>query len=140
MEHLNGLRLVALPSAQEPAELLLSLALAFSLACRLERLDVALRDELSSEISQLSGLHRDQLIAGLRRLQIADGRFAAREQRTRLRLNVGQVLHYAGAEGERMLEGGQRILPALARFIDHLLIARRGTERDRVALRESLIQ
>ena len=45
----------------------------------------------------------------------------------------------AGAAGEGMLEGGQRILPALAHAIDHLLIARRGIDRDWVALREGVI-
>jgi hypothetical protein len=140
MEHLDGLRLVAVAIAQEPAELLLSLALGLRLAGLFERLGPALRGEESGQIRKLSGLHRDQLIAGLGRLQDADGRLTARKQRTRLRLSVGQVLHRAGAEGERMLEGGQRILPALLRASDHLLIAGRGADRDWVALRESLIQ
>ena len=72
MEHLNGLRLVALAIAQEAAELLLSLALGFHLAGRLQRLGTALRREQSGQIRELSGLHRDQLIAGLGGLQDAD--------------------------------------------------------------------
>jgi hypothetical protein len=71
MEHLDGLRLVAAAIAQESAELFLSLALGFRLARLFERLGAALCGEQSSQIRKLSGLHRDQLIAGLGRLQDA---------------------------------------------------------------------
>ena len=49
-------------------------ALHFRLARRLQRLSAALRRKQSGQIGQLPGLHRDQLIAGLGRLQDANGR------------------------------------------------------------------
>ena len=105
MEHLDGLRLVALARAQEPSKLLLSLALGFRLAGLFERLGTALCREQSRQIRKLSCLHRDQLIACLGCLQDANGGLTACEQGGRLRLRVGQVLYRAGAKSKGMLEG-----------------------------------
>lgn len=79
VEHLDGLRLVAAAIAQKPAKLLLSLTLGLRLARLFERLGAALRAEHTGEIGELPGLHRGQLIAGLRCLQHADGGLARRD-------------------------------------------------------------
>src|SRR5208283_3100046 len=108
MEHLDGLGLGALAIGEKATQLLLGLALGLCLSRRFERLGAALSGEQTGQIGELPCLHCDQLIAGLGCLQDTDGGLARRDERTRLCLCVGQVLHSAGAEGERMLEGGKR--------------------------------
>ena len=80
VEHLDGLGLIAPAIGEEAPQLFLRLALGLRHAGRLQRLGAALRGEQPGEIGQLSGLNRDQLIAGLRRLQHADRRLACRDE------------------------------------------------------------
>jgi hypothetical protein len=59
VEHLDGLRLIAVAIAQEPAKLLLSLALGLRLARLFERLGAALRGEQSSQIRKFPFLREE---------------------------------------------------------------------------------
>jgi hypothetical protein len=59
VEHLDGLRLIAVAIAQEPAKLLLSLAVGLRLARLFERLSAALRGEQSSQIRKFPFLREE---------------------------------------------------------------------------------
>ena len=76
MEHGDIAGLIALTGRDEAAHLFARLFLRFGAAGDLERLGAALRREQRRHIGELLALQREELIAGLRRLQRADGGLA----------------------------------------------------------------
>src|SRR5258705_11604591 len=81
MEHLHGLRLVA-PTAAE--ELIKLNACLFCVRCgpaTIKALCSRLRRDERRQIEKLTRLQRNELVAGLRGLQDADGRLARRDER-----------------------------------------------------------
>ena len=76
MEHGDIAGLIGLARRDEAAHLFARLFLRFGLTREFERLGASLRGEQRRHIGELLALQREQLIAGLRGLQRADGRLA----------------------------------------------------------------
>ena len=75
------------------------------LARLLKRIRPPLRGQHGSEVGELPRLHGEQLVAGLRRLQAADGRLAGIDECGGLVLGLRQRLDRAGADLQCVLEG-----------------------------------
>src|SRR5207253_498660 len=107
VEHLHGLRLVALRRAEKPIELFARLSLISSAARPSEAIGTRLRRNQCGQIDELSGLQRDELIARLNRLQSADGRLARGDEGLGLGTRSVQVLHGTCLDSQRILIGGE---------------------------------
>src|SRR5579859_7886942 len=76
VEHLRGAGLVARPVIEEIGELLLRLLLVLDCARAFQALSPSDRHHDAGQVGQLFGQQRDQLVAGLRRLERPGRRLA----------------------------------------------------------------
>lgn len=119
MEHAHAGRAVA-ASGHEAAELLASLLLGGRLPCLFQRGGAPLCSEHGGEVGELPRLHGQKLVTSLCRLKDADRRFAGSDQRTRLLLGALDIADGDSSRLQRMLDGRDGFLPALARAFDKL--------------------
>ena len=106
---------------EKPIELLARLLLIGGGASTVEALRPRLRRDERSQIDELSCLQCDQLVAGLSRLQDADGRLARGDERIGLGARRVEVPHRTRLDPQRILVSGQRVLPACLGITDELL-------------------
>jgi len=119
LEHADGGRTVG-GAGHEAGELLAGLFLRGSVTSLLQSLGPSLRGEHRGQVGDLLRLHGEQLVAGLRRLKHADRRLAGVDQCAGLRARAFQIGDGGGARLQRVLEGGDGLLPALLRRGDEL--------------------
>ncbi len=86
------------------------------------------------KIRKLRGLKRDELIAGLRRLQRAGRGLARIDQRVDLGVGAVEILHRARLDVHGVLKARQRVLPAGLRVGHQLLGGGRGGIGDGIGL------
>ena len=103
MKHLDGLGLISAPARKKAAELLVSLFLICGGASPIEALGARLRRDERGQIGDLLGLKRDQLVAGLGCLQLADGRLARRDERISFGARRVQIPDHASLNSQRVL-------------------------------------
>ena len=111
VEHPHVLGLIALPRRQKPPELFSPLVLGGRALRRLKALRPALCRDSGGEVGKLLRLKREDLIAGLGRLQSAAGTLARDHERRCLDAIGIEVAHDSSLDPERVLQRRDRILP-----------------------------
>ena len=105
------------------------LRLALDLARAFQALGARDRRHDGGEIGELRGLEGDELIARLRCLERAGRRLAGRDERVDLGAGELKILHDAGLDAHRVLESGERVLPARLRVGEQAAATRSSRNR-----------
>src|SRR5262249_2733621 len=115
MEHLHGLRLIAPAAGKELIELDACLFRVRGRPCAIKALCSRLRRDKRGQIEKLACLQCNELIAGLRGLQNADGRLARRDERTDLGPGGVERLNHPSLDPQCVVVADERVLPARLR-------------------------
>ena len=138
MEHPHVSGLIALSRRQKPPELFSALVLCGGALTCFKALRPTLSREGSREIGELLRLKRQNLIAGLGRLQGATGTLTRCHKRGRLDAVGVEVADDAGLNPKRVLQRSNRIVPPLL-SVGHQHLVRLAAGGRRIAGRESAI-
>ena len=121
MEHLHGLRLVTPTSGQKSIELDACLFCVRDRPGAIKALCSRLRRDKRGQIEELARLQRNELVAGLRGLQDADGRLARRDERPDLGPGGVERLNHPSLDPQCIMVADERVLPACLRVTYELL-------------------
>ena len=121
-----GGRLIAGARRQKPPKLLLPLILGGGLLGALKALGPSLRGDGGGEVRELLGLEGEDLVARLGRLKRAGRRLARGDQRRHLRAVGVEIADDASLNAKSVLQGADRVLPALLSIGDQRLAGLAG--------------
>src|SRR3546814_383340 len=124
-EHAGTARLIAAAWRQEATALLAALFGGGGSLGRGQGIGSTVRRDDRGEVGELLRLKGEELIAGLGRLERTGGALAAADERRHLGAVGVDVADDAGLHAHRVLKAVDRVLPALARAGDQLLVGSR---------------